>query len=354
LRLINIEQVTDDMCLAKPIYQRDGSNILLNTGCSNLTFYKDKLSDLGVHYIYVEDEYSAGIEINDVITDITRINSKRIVCDVLDSITKGRDINIQQVKNAVENMIEEILQNSNVLIGLSDVRTNDEYTFSHSVNVAVLALVLGNALGYDKSQLQKLGVGALLHDIGKAKIPNEILNKPGRLTREECRVIKEHSQLGFDAVKNDWELSPLSRTIILSHHEKLDGSGYPRAVKGDEIHEFAKIVAICDVFDALTADRCYSPKWPVYQAIEYLQAYAGTQFDEMLSEKFIEHIAAYPNGAFVKLSDLRRGIVFAQNLSKPTRPVIRILEENKKKLKADDCYLVDLMNEIDIVIAESE
>lgn len=291
MRLINIKKATSTMLLAKPIYQKNGSNILLNKGCSDLTIYKDKLTQLGIHYAYIEDAVPAEILLNDAIQKKTRNKSKKIVKETINNVALGQDINIRQIKNVVEKMINDILKSKNILISLSEIRTVDEYTFSHSVDVAVLALILGKALHYSHKQLQKLGVGALLHDIGKAKLPSEIINKPGKLTAEEFLAIKDHPRLGFDAVKHNWGIGPLSRTIILSHHEKIDGTGYPRQVKGKSIHEFAKIVAICDVFDALTADRCYSPKWPVQQAIDYLIENAGTHFDKDLTEKFIAHIA---------------------------------------------------------------
>jgi len=354
LRLINIKKATADMRLARPIYQKNGSNILLNKGCNNLMIYKDKLAALGIHYAYIEDEISAGIKISDVVRESTRTKSKKIVHDAMNSVAKGKDINTKQIKNAVENMINDILKNQNILISLADVRSVDEYTFAHSVNVAVLSLILGNALQYNRYQLQKLGVGALLHDIGKAKIPGEIIHKPGKLSAEEFSLIKDHPKLGFDTVKDNWCLSPLSRIVILAHHEKVDGTGYPRRVKSEDIHDFAKIVAICDVFDALTADRCYSPKWPINEALEYLVEHSGIHFDRELTEKFIERIAAYPNGSLVTLNDGRRGIVAAQNTINPTRPIIKILEEPDKKLESTTYYDVNLLNDssIDIVALE--
>jgi HD-GYP domain-containing protein (c-di-GMP phosphodiesterase class II) len=354
LRLINIENVTADMSLAKPIYQQTGSNILLNNGCTNLPAYRDKLIKLGIHYIYVEDSCSKGIEINDVISENTRIKSRKIIYDVMYNVMKGKNINMRQVNSAVENMMQDILQNEEILISLSDIRTNDEYTFGHSVNVAVLALVLGKALHYNKYKLKKLGVGALLHDLGKIKIPPEILNKPGKLTPEEFHIIEEHTKLGFDTVKSDWGISPLSRTVILAHHEKMDGTGYPRGVKGEDIHEFARIVAICDVFDALSANRCYSPKWPIEQVVAYLVENSGSQFDENLVNIFIKNVASYPNGSKVLLSDGRRGIVFAQNNDAPTKPFVRILEDSGKRFSEEKYYTVDLLEEKELSITSSE
>lgn len=353
MRLVNIDKLTNDMSLAKPIYQADGEKVLLNTGCCNLMHYKERLASMGIHYIYIEDELSKGIEITDVIKEQTRTQGKKIVADVVQNITNKRSLDIDKVKKGVMDMINDIMNNKSILLNLTDIRTNDSYTFSHSVNVTVIAILIGKAIHYDESKLMKLGMGAILHDIGKAIIPDEILNKPGKLTNEEFKIMQEHSQLGFDLIKGSWELSPLSKTIILSHHEKWDGTGYPRGLKGDEIHEFARIVSICDVFDALASDRCYRPKWPMYQVIEYLTSYAGSQFDSHLITKFIQHVATFPNGALVTLSDGRMAIVQEQNDGFPTRPIIKIYAEKDGQLSKDNC-VVDLMKELSIVIIDSE
>ena len=156
--------------------------------------------------------------------------------------------------------------------------------------------------------------------------------------------------LGFDAVKNNWELSPLSRTVILCHHEKVNGSGYPRHVNGTEIHDFAKIVAICDIFDALTADRCYSPKWELSEVLTHLRNISGTELDPVLTEKFISLVTPYPNGTTLSLPDGRRAIVFEQNKKNVQRPVLRIFEENTVRLAPEEFYLLDLSLHPEIVL----
>jgi putative nucleotidyltransferase with HDIG domain len=353
MRLISVDKLRPEMQLARPIYHGDGSTILLNTGCSNLISYVPKLKSLGINYIYIEDVQSQGIEVIDVVKEQTRLESTKIIHDVFAKTLANKDVNIATVKKAVTKMIGDILNNKTVLLNLMDIRTNDTYTFSHSVNVTVLALVIGRILNYSKEKLIKLGIGALLHDIGKAILPDEILNKPGKLTDEEFGIMKEHTKIGFEGIKNSYELSPLSKTIILSHHEKWDGTGYPRGIKGDEIHEFARIVAICDVFDALTSDRCYRPKWPVYEAIEFLMSYSGTHFDADLVKQFIKHIAAYPNGTPVKLNDGRKGIIQEQNEGFPTRPIIRILEDADGN-QLSEYETVNLLQHLSLVVIDAE
>lgn len=352
MRLINVEKLTSDMKLAKPIYH-DNGRTLLSEGCSNLHKYKDKLLEMGVHYIYVEDNQSKDIKILETINEQTKMQSKKIVHETIKNITLNKSIDIEKVRNVVMNMIDDILDNKNILHDLTDIRTNDSYTFSHSVNVAVISLMIGKVLGYDKEKLLNLGIGALLHDIGKALIPNEILNKPDKLTNEEFSIMQKHSQLGYDTVKNRCDLSPLSRICILSHHEKFDGSGYPLHKKGNDIHEFARIVAIADVFDALTSDRIYRPKWPTYEAVEYLTTLTNSQFDKRLVDVFVKHVATFPNGSTIILSDKRKAIVKEQNDGFPTRPKIKIIED-KNGVQLLQPQEIDLLKELSVVIVHCE
>ena len=351
MRLINVNKVTSSMTLAKPIFS--GDRILLNVGINDLGKYAPKLEELGVHYLYVDDEISAEIEIDDVIADETRIQSKKIVHSVMNDIKVKQDINIGAIKSIVMDLVDNILCNKSILLNLTDIRTNDSYTFSHSVNVAVLSLVIGRVMNYDQKRLFELGTGALLHDIGKALIPTEILNKPGKLTDEEFAIMQQHPQLGYDILKNYFEMSAVSRAVVLGHHEKINGSGYPRHIDHEGIHEFARIVSIADVYDALTSDRCYRPRWPVYQALEYLMANISTQFDKEIVGTFIRNVAVFPTGTTVTLSNGMRGIIVAQNEHLPTRPMVKLIEDSRGE-PLPKYKVIDLMKELSIVIISSD
>lgn len=343
MRLILTENIKKDMNLAKAIYEND--NILLNRGVKNLHKYKDKLLEIGVNHLYVEDKYSRDIKINQTIKDVTRRKGKQIVKNTF-AIIKGGflDLNTKELKNVVEEITDELVLNEDVLLNLMSLKNTSSYTYEHSVNVSVICITLGKILGYNKDDLFKLGMGAMLHDIGKTLIPEEIINKPGSLTEEEYEIIKKHPELGFKYLQQIDSISPLSRVVVYSHHERIDGSGYPRGIMGDEIHEFAKIAAIADVFDALTSDRVYRDKWPTYKAAEYIINNTERLFDYHLVKKFLPQISFYPNGTEIILSTGFRGIIKEQNIGFPTRPIIKLIEDDDGEEINDQLNLLRHMN----------
>lgn len=350
MRLIHIDKLTADMKLAKDVVYQNNRKLLVQ-GCTNINKYSTKLKNLGINYVYIDDEISKGIEIKEVVTQETKDKSKIVIEKTIKNITLNKQPNMTIVKDSISNMLEEILNNKQILLNLTDIKNNDDYTFLHSVNVAVISLVIGKLLNYDKEKMMNLGTGALLHDIGKAFIPPEILNKPDKLTDEEFEIMKQHTTLGYEVLKNNSEINPTSRIIILTHHEKVDGSGYPLKLKGNDLHEFAKIIAIADVFDALTSDRVYRPKWPTYEAIEYLISLAGTHFDVDLIKIFTQNVAAFPNGTLVKLSTGETGIIINQNKDFPNRPLVKIIKD-KDGNSIDK--IINLMKEISIIITKTD
>jgi HD-GYP domain-containing protein (c-di-GMP phosphodiesterase class II) len=348
MRLVPVEDIKPEMELAKSIYHNN--NILLNTGVKNLHRYKNRLKNIGINYVYVEDKYSTDIEVDYVIKSELREKGQRKIRSFMEDIRFSKAINVDQIKNTVSDIVEDILNNSdNIIVNMLDIKNFDDYTYEHSVNVAVYSIILGKSLNYNVRDLNKLGVGAILHDIGKILIPPDILFKEGKLNDEEYQIVKDHSELGYDYIKGAREISPVSKAAILSHHERLDGSGYPRKKSGDELHEFAKIVAIADVYDALTSDRSYRKRWPVHEAISYIMSNSDQKFDNYFVDKFVRNLAIYPNGTMVRLSNGQKAIVKEQNTNYPTRPILRIIEdaEGNELIKT-----MDLLNNLNIVIDE--
>ncbi|MDZ7672813.1 MAG: HD-GYP domain-containing protein [Halanaerobiales bacterium] len=348
MRLVPVENITSDMTLAKKIYYHN--NILLNTGIKDLHKYKDKLKSIGINYVYIEDKYSEDIEINYIIKDEIREQGQRRIKRFMEDIKFNRSLNVNEIKNTVSDIIDDIFNNSeDVLVNMLDIKNYDDYTFEHSVNVAVYSIILGKSLDFSVRDLRKLGVGAILHDVGKILIPSEILLKKDKLNEEEYKIIQEHPRLGYNYIKNINEISPASKSIILSHHERLDGSGYPKENTKTDIHEYAKIVAITDIYDALTSDRIYRKRWPVHEAINYIMSNSDKQFDNKYVNKFIRNLAIYPNGTMVKLSNGNKGIVKEQNTNYPTRPILRLIEnEDGIEISKE----MDLLRNLNVVIEE--
>jgi len=183
------------------------------------------------------------------------------------------------MESMINDLIEELLANCNIMVNLVDIRTNDEYTFGHSVNTCILSIITAINMGYHPARIRLLAVGAILHDLGKVMVPSSILNKPGKLTEEEFLQIQKHSEYGYDLLSNNDCFSELSKKVVLHHHERFNGSGYPYGLAGSDIHEFSAIVGICDMYDALTADRVYRRAFSTRDAFEMLSASGDYLFD---------------------------------------------------------------------------
>ncbi|MDZ7671868.1 MAG: HD-GYP domain-containing protein [Halanaerobiales bacterium] len=348
MRLVPVEDIKPDMRLARTIYHNN--NILLNIGVKDLYKYKAKLKSIGINYVYIEDKYSEDIEVDYVIKDELREQGQRRIKGFMSDIKFNKTINVEKIKNTVSSIVDDILNNSeNVIVNMMDIKNFDDYTFEHSVNVAVYSIILGKSLNFNVRDLNKLGVGAILHDIGKILIPPEILFKKDKLNEEEYKVIQEHPRLGYDYIKETDEISPVSKAAILSHHERLDGSGYPKMSKNKDIHEFAKIVAITDVYDALTSDRAYRKRWPEHEAINYIMSNSDKQYDNYYVNKFVRNLAIYPNGSMVRLSNGNKAIVKEQNSNYPTRPILRVIEDKEGNELFEE---MDLLKNLNVVIEE--
>lgn len=350
MRLVSLPMVTQDMVLAQSIYYADC--LVLKAGTCELVKYEKRLKNLGVEYIYVEDKESEGIEIPDVISNETRIGCKKVLRQTIDNFADDTLVDLHDFKQVINNVVDEVLYNKDVQVSLNDISAADEYTLAHSVSTTVYSLVLARKLNYSKSMLEKLAIGTLLHDVGKTVLDKGVVFKKERLNEAEYEHVREHARLGYEILRKSSAITELSRLIALTHHERIDGSGYPSGITGEEMHEFSKIAAIADVYDALTSDRCYRKKWPAHKAAEYLIQCAGTQFDTRLVSMFIKEIALFPNGSLVRLSDHSLGLVERQNKGTPLRPVVRVIaDEFGGKIPY---YKVDLMKELSITIIESE
>lgn len=350
MRKVLVDKVKEGMVLGRTLHSNDG-NTLLNAGIILKNSYITKFKDLGIRELYVEDEISRDIVLNDVISEETRFEARINIKNAMDSIRYGNSLDVMPVRNSVCKMIDELMDVSDTMVNLQDLKSNDQYTFSHSVNVCVLSLITGISMKYDEKRLRELGIGAMLHDVGKTKIPNEILNKPGTLTAEEFEIIKKHTSYGYGLLKKSKELSTYASYIALTHHERYDGEGYPLGLRGDEIHEFARIVSIADVYDAITSDRVYKKRVNINDAVEYLIGMGDHQFDYNIVRNFIEHITIYPPGTCVLLNDGEKAIVVDVNKRYPNRPIIRILLDSEGQIPREPKE-IDLTKNNTLLISE--
>lgn len=239
-----------------------------------------------------------------------------------------------------EDLIENVLNNKNVLIPLVDIRSMDNYVYSHSVNVAVLSLVLGIALKLTKRNLQYLCTGALLHDVGKTFIPTEILTKEEEFTPEEVEVLKQHSLLGYKYLSDSYNLSAHSKLIALQHHERIDGLGYPNNSHGDEISILSKIVSIADTYDTLSAGRTNEKAMFPSDVLEYLMSNAGKAFDYDIVNTFCKIVIPFSQGTIVELSNGDIAVVKETFPGFPLRPIVKILQSSRVNTIDEEINLI--------------
>jgi len=340
LKRILVKDLKPGMVVGRAIFSSDG-RVLLHSGMVLTDAYIEGLARLGVNSVYIRDEIFGGFEIQDVISEETRVYTVKVMRDSFLRLEKNHSLNIRMVKDTVDSIIDELFLNHNLLLNLSDIRTYDDYTFAHSVNVSILSIMAGMTMGYDRMRLNELGLGALLHDIGKIRISTDVLNKPGDLTREEFMEIKQHPQYGFDILRNYNDVSLLSSHIAFQHHERWDGQGYPRSLAGKEIHEYARIVAVADVYDALLADRPYRPSYSLNQTLTIIKRMSGIYLDPTCVTALVANVAVYPIGTVVELSTGDIGMVVDVNRESPARPVIRIVF-NSRKIRLSTIREIDL------------
>jgi HD-GYP domain-containing protein (c-di-GMP phosphodiesterase class II) len=328
LRKVRLDKAQTGVVVARAIHTLDGV-VLLSSGVRLTREHKDKLLNYGITEIYIEDPYSEGISIPELIREEVITEVKAQVKNLMTSPSVKVSVDAKKVGEIVEKLISNILNNEEIVASLCDVRSIDEYTFSHSVNVSVISIVTGLGIGMKGDSLRDLGIGALLHDLGKIMIDDTILKKPGSLTSAEYDEVKRHTQYGYEILNNSEKISRDACDIALSHHERLDGSGYPKKLKGSDIQVPARIVAIADVYDALTTDRVYRRKMMPHDVLDYLLSLGGKHFDKNLLDAFVRHIAYYPVGTAVILNSGEKGLVSEYNPYFPNRPVVRVvMDEN--------------------------
>jgi len=275
--------------------------------------------------VSVQEEWPKALEIRD--------DASRVVSKMMEDARLGKQIEIEQADPAIENIVDSIFRNQDALLGAIRIREMDQYTFEHSVSLSVLMVSFCKYMGMSQTELRHAGMGGLLHDIGKSKIPLEILNKPGKLTDEEFSIMRKHVEYSRDILKSSDEMSPISQGIIFEHHERFDGSGYPAGKKGNEISLYGQMATVADVYDALTSTRCYhtgkSPHWVLGKLIEWSKFH----FNPEMVQRFIRCIGIYPIGTFVSLKSGRLAVVSESNEKDLLRPVVKLIFDTKQSCR---------------------
>lgn len=339
MQKISIGNLKTGMKIARSIYDGDGQ-LLLSKGMLLTAIYIKRLAELQIPSVYIErniPHFNINYS-NDKMID-EDINNERIRISAIQNLSSAFDkcqltgsLDTAVIVDTTQEIVNNILSNPLYLVQATDIRKYDDYTFAHSVNVCTLSTVLGIMCQYTRHQLDELALGALLHDIGKIKISLDILNKPSELDNNEFEIMKTHSEVGFELLRKTTQFSVVPMHVAYQHHEKYDGSGYPRGLVGDNIHEYARIVAIADVFDALTSDRVYKEACLPHIAYEIMMEEGEKHFDKNLLNLFFDNVAIYPLGTAVQLTTGEYAVVTDIQKGFTLKPQLQLIANSNKTL----------------------
>jgi putative nucleotidyltransferase with HDIG domain len=267
--------------------------------------------------------------------------SKQAVVAMFQEARMGNAVDTGGARKLVEDISESVARNPSALISMARIKTADDYTYMHSVAVCAMMVALARQLGLDAAQTRSAGLAGLLHDLGKAVMPPLILNKPGKLTESEFGVIRSHPVEGYDMLLQGEKMDPVALDVCLHHHEKMDGSGYPKGLKGDEISLLAKMGAVCDVYDAITSNRPYKLGWDPAESLRKMAEWSKGHFDPAVFQAFVKSMGIYPVGSLVLMKSGRIGIVTEQAERSLTTPKIKLFYSTKSSLRIP-AQMIDL------------
>jgi putative nucleotidyltransferase with HDIG domain len=260
--------------------------------------------------------------------------ANKLVSGLMRDVRLGHQIEVEQCMPVVEGIMDSIFRKPEALLPLAQMKSRDEYTFQHSVAVAALAAAFGRTLDMPREVIKELAIGGLLHDVGKALVPDRVLNKPGKLTDEEFGLMKDHARLGAELLRKTPGVSEIAYSAAAEHHERFDGSGYPNGLKGDGITVYGQMLAIVDVYDAITSLRVYHKGLPPTEALRNIFQWSKCHFSPTLVQAFIKGIGIYPAGSLVRMESGRMGVVREIVPDKLLQPVVKIFYNADKR-----CYL---------------
>jgi HD-GYP domain-containing protein (c-di-GMP phosphodiesterase class II) len=348
MRLVTVSQIEVGAVLAQDVHAGQSGIPLLRRGVGISERYKRALTENGIGAVWVDDELSEGIVPQTIVTDETRRKTAGAVGNALHeaqtAMARGKALSDNAIADlaAMADLITQEVQNTpDVALHLADMMGADQYLLQHVVDVTALGVLLARRAFHDhgwvdftgrrrfdgvESRLQKIGLGLLLHDIGKLSIPKEVLDKPGRLTADEWDVMRRHPVVGCDMLGED--ASFLVRAVVRHHHERFDGKGYPDRLAGDQIHQFARIASVADVYDAVTSERVYKAAAPPIDGVQVVQRGSGTAFDPQVVAIFEKVVMPFPPGYEVDLADGRHGVVLDVDVNEPYRPDVRIRNDD--------------------------
>ncbi len=365
MRVVPIHCVKPGTLLAKTLYGENGT-ILLKKGVEITATLTERIQENGIFSVFIDDGYSHE-DIEDVIKPEVRQKAIQAIRETFVQIEKSNALlndsssfkqkmhkvkmnkYIQSIKGICEYIVDDITKSSVLMINLVDIKSIGTYHYQHALNVGLISLVIGIEINLNKHELYNLFIGSILHDIGKTFVPPELLSLKPPYTEDQQKILRSHAELGHRYIRNHFTLEAPASVIILQHHERYDGTGYPNKTIGEHIHRNARIVAIANLYDDLTSDTLTHKAVPANEVLELIMASGGQAFDPKIVSVFIRKIYPYPIGSLVMLSNKRIAAVKADNPNYPLRPFIEYIDLESHKLTGQ---VLDLLKHNDLVITK--
>jgi len=339
---VPVNQLVPGMVIAESLVNDYGSVVIYENTILNKHAIK-KLKSLGYNQILIYDIEEQEIEKNANRFSVRYDEGKTLVKDLIKDVGAGEPLDMDKLRSVTSLLLDQFDNNREIIDTIRQVRDINEYTYSHSMNVALLCSLLGKWIGFNDVTIRHLTYAGLLHDIGKVKVPTEILEKPGPLTPEEYEIIKQHPIHGYKMIK---DIPAVNKNVLMGvamHHEREDGSGYPMAAKGHQIHTFAKIIAIADIYDAMTSERCYRSRQTPFEVLEMFENECFGILEPRYRMTFTSNIANYYIGDMVRLNTDEIAEIIHINPFHISKPLIRINNTYIDLAKEKDLKIVELI-----------
>lgn len=351
MRRKSINSVKGNEILAKDVYGATDT-ILMVSGMILKEEYIERLKQLNVDYVYVEDNYPGHGNAQETIEHRIKVHCQKSIESIYERYSYCGDVELRELTSVAYQVILEVLKEPNVLFSIENIRQEHETVYTHSLNVCSLAVLVGLKMGLDKSQIEDIAIGSLIHDIGYLylEVPGVLENFSHSLQDKNASMIKKHVVFGYTEVEDETWLSKCAKNIILSHHEYYDGSGYPLRLNKDEIDIETKVVTVCNDFERLVNGKNTAIN-KSHEAVEYIISQSGKKYDPQVVSAFSSSVARYPNGTSVVTNDGEIGVVIKQNIDFPTRPVIKILYDSSGR-QLDVPIEKNLVKELTLFIDE--
>ncbi|MGE5403622.1 MAG: HD domain-containing phosphohydrolase [Candidatus Saccharibacteria bacterium] len=346
---ISIKDLRPGMIVGHTIVANSGRPLFIkNTMLSEPNI--EQVKSTGVKTVYIKRSL-ADIVLPQTVSNKVFEAVEKNLKQIFDTVKSRRGLNMKVIRRSTAILVEEVSANPDILITMEEMCDYGEYLFNHCINVAILSLMTGISMGYSEGTLMELGTGALLHDIGMTFVDPQIVYKPGALSTYEMSLVRQHTEVGYNILKTAGEFAASTPHIAFQHHERSDGTGYPRGLDKEKIADSAKIVAMADVFEALASDRPYRKGHTLDECIYILEKLEGTYFESDLLNVFMSNIAAYPIGTLVKLTNNQIAVVMSDKQKVPQRPMVTVVLDDERNV-LNPAVMLDLGTNPEVSIAK--